>query len=297
MRLYPKPGLVEQVPHVFAFHLHREFGGADVARFLQHLRHGKRAMRVRIGDGGCADGEAAGRGLDHGIGPYLGEVERECHGERLDRRTRFKRVGEHTVAQLRARQCCAVVRIEGRQIGECQHFAAACIEDDDAAGLGPVRFNRLLQLTECEVLNLAVDGEHEILAFAWGGDAGDVFDNIAAPVFDHAAAACLARERGLMCEFDALLPCFVHTGETEHMRGHFPGRVIAPVLALLMDAGNIEQDHALGLLGRQLALEVDKFTVVIGELSVKLLERQLQHGSELAHLIARRLHVFGDRPH
>ena len=64
-------------------------------------------------------------------------------------------------------------------------------------------------------------------------------------VLDHAAAAGLAAERVLVRELDAFLAGVLDAGEADHVRRHFAARVVAPVLALLVDALDAELRRSL----------------------------------------------------
>ena len=99
----------------------------------------------------------------------------------------------------------AVVRVVGRQIREREDFTGLRVENDDAARLRPVIRHRLLQLPVREILDPGVDRERELRAVLRLTDALDVFDDVAAPVLEHAAAPGLARERRIECELERFL--------------------------------------------------------------------------------------------
>ena len=70
--------------------------------------------------------------------------------------------GSKVSVKARLRSCApvsltAVVRVVGRQIGQRQHFAALGVEHDDAAGLGLVLGDGLLEVREGQVLDLGVE--------------------------------------------------------------------------------------------------------------------------------------------
>ena len=91
----------------------------------------------------------------------------------------------------------------------------------------------LLQRAEGEALDLAVDRERRGRAVLRRADRFDVLDDAAQAVLDHAPAARLAAERRLVGELDAFLAGVVDAGEADDVRGHFAGRVVAAVFALL----------------------------------------------------------------
>lgn len=62
--------------------------------------HGDHAVVMCVADRSVADRELSGRSLHQRIGPHYPEVKRFGHRKRLHRRSRFKRVGEHPVADV-----------------------------------------------------------------------------------------------------------------------------------------------------------------------------------------------------
>jgi hypothetical protein len=66
-------------------------------------------------------------------------------GERLQRRARLEEVGDDAIAQLRAAQLRAVVRVVRRDVREREDLARAYIERDERTRLRLVGFDRALQ--------------------------------------------------------------------------------------------------------------------------------------------------------
>ena len=84
-----------------------------------------------------------------------------------------------------------------------------------------LRSTAALQLAEREVLQPRVDREREVAARLRRADRGDVLDDVAAPVHDHAPAAGRAGEPRLLRELDAFLAGVLVAGEADHLRRHF----------------------------------------------------------------------------
>jgi hypothetical protein len=218
---------VEHLPHVLRRQGQRHLGDTDVGRLLDHLRHGQRAMRVGVGNRGAADGDAAGRTVDHRIGAELAALQRQRRGKRLERRPRLEGVGQRPVPQLGPRQAFAIVRVVGRQIDQRQDLAAADINDDDAAGLGPVDLDRRLELAVSQVLDLRIERQANVLAILRRFQRSDVFDDVAAAVTDDGTAAVASDETRLEGPLDAFEPLVVDAGKADDVRRHVARGVVS----------------------------------------------------------------------
>ncbi len=178
----------------------------------------------------------AGRGLDHGRRRDAAGLERPGGDERLHRRAGLEGVGQRAVAQLRAGQVLAVGGRVAREVGERQHLAGLRIEDDDAAGLGLVRGDRVADPLVGEELHLRVDRQADVLALERRDAVADVLDDAAEPVLDDAARAVAAGELLLERELDAFLAVVLDVGEADDVRRRLALGVLALVLAHLVDA-------------------------------------------------------------
>src|SRR5690349_25040243 len=101
---------------------------------------------------------------------------------------------------------------------------------------------------EGEALDLAVDGKGEIRAVLGRTDRLHVLDDLSKAILDHSPTAAPAAERVLERELEALLARVFHTGEADQVRRDFAGRVVAAVLALLVDARQPEPSDRFGRL-------------------------------------------------
>ncbi len=62
-------------------------------------------------------------------------------------------------------------------------------------------------------------------------------------------------------KLQAFLAFVVDIGEPDQVPGHLAGRVVTPVFALHVDAGQLECEHLLRLLGAQVTFQVQEFLV------------------------------------
>ena len=89
---------VEHFPHFLGRETERDLGRTDVGRFLDDLGHGQRAVGMRIGNGGRANAQLAGRGIDHRVEAHLAAIERQGRRKRLHHRPRLEGVGDGAIA-------------------------------------------------------------------------------------------------------------------------------------------------------------------------------------------------------
>src|SRR5919201_1780435 len=156
--------------------------------------------------------------------------------------------------------------------------------------------DRRLERAVSETLDLAIDGKREIAAILRGADRLHVLDHVSELMLDDAAAAAPAAERFLVGELETFLTCVVHAGEADEMRRDLSGRIVTPVFALLVDAGEPKFRDGLGALRRQLALEIDEVAALLGEPAVELAARHAKLRGELAALGASQIDIARNRP-
>ena len=162
-------------------------------------------------------------------------------------------------ARLRMRsRACGSTRF-GLNAGQ---FASARIspdlrvEDHESARFRLVLLDRRLQLAEGEVLQPRVDREREVAAGLRVADRGDVLDDVAAPVDDHATAAGASAEPRLLRELDAFLAGVVVAGEADDVPHHLAAGVVAAVLVLVVQPLDAQLERALGRVRRNPLREV-----------------------------------------
>src|SRR5207248_189207 len=177
----------------------------DVGGFLDDLRHRERALEMGIVDGGCPYAQASGRNLDDGIRPDPPPFQSESHGKGLERRTGFERIGQRPVPKLRPGKLVAIVGVVRREIREREQLARV-----------------------------------EVVPVLRSFDRLDILDRLAESVLDHPAAAGLAGEPVLKRELDTLLAYVVNAREAEYVRSDFATWVVAPVLAVLEQPGDVQ---------------------------------------------------------
>ena len=139
-------------------------------------------------------------------------------GERLHRRAGLEGVGDDAVAQLRAGQLTALVRVVGRPVGQRQDLAGVRVEHHRRARLRLVALHRVAQCVEGEKLDLAVDRQRQVVAVVRLAHRPDILDHPPEPVADHPAAARAPGQFRVAREFDAFLADVLDVGEADHVR-------------------------------------------------------------------------------
>ena len=94
-----------------------------------------------------------------------------------------------------------------------------------------------------EVLDLRIERQANIPAILRQTDRTDIFDDLATPVLDHAAATRMPEQLTLEGEFDTFQSFIVDPGKADHMRGHFPGRIITAVFFVEPDPRQLQCGH------------------------------------------------------
>ena len=139
--------------------------------------------------------------------------------------------------------------------------------------------------------------QRQLLAVSRRLDGGDVFNDVAAAILQYHAAAILAGQHLLARQFHAFLAFAVHAGEADDVGHNLAGRVETAEFLLLGDAGHAQRHYFVGQLRADLALDVNKFFLAVGQFGRQLFRRQIQHRGQFAQLGRRhRLHVRGAGP-
>ena len=293
----PKPLSLSPLPQCFRRQTECNLGSADVAGFLDHLRHRERTFRVRIVDSASAHRQHTAYGIDDRSRFDLARFQRRRDGERLHGGTRLELVGHGMVAQYRHVGLVAIIGVVGRPVRQRQHLAGLGIQHHDGAAFGFAAFDRLLDLAEGQRLYLAVYAQRNIAARLGRAQTGHVLDDISAPVLDDLLAARLAAELCLQRKLDAFLSVVIHIGEADEMRGDFAAGIVAAIFALQRNAGDSQLDHLGRLLRRQLALEIDEFARGIGELALHLGRAQSDDLRQIGNLRGGNFDIARTRPH
>ena len=153
----------ERVPQRLLAECERDLARADVARLLDHARHGERAVGMHIADHAVAELDRAAGGVDERIGPELSGLERRRDRKRLHCRAGLEQIGDRAVARRRALEAHAVIGIEIGLVDHREHLAGLCVEHHRAATARAVGFNRGLEFAIGEVLHVPVEAHHQIL--------------------------------------------------------------------------------------------------------------------------------------
>ena len=146
-------------------------------------------------------------------------------------------------------------------------------------------------------MQLAVERQHQVAAVMRFAHGGDVFDDAAQAVLDHAAAAGDAGQSLLHAQFHAVLPGVFHIGEADHVGHDLALRIETLVLLAGLDAGDAQLQHLVHGFLLDLALEIDEITVRV-ELLAQLRFRHFQQAGQRAQFFRRRFqHVIGYGPY
>ncbi len=123
----------------------------------------------------------------------------------------------------------------------------------------------------------------------------NVLDDLASPVLDHSAAAGATDQLIVHRQLDAFLAFVLDTGEAEHVRGHFAGRIIATVFILFVDARQAERQDFRGHVGGDLPLDENEVTVG-RQLATEFMNIHLQQARQIPGLRRRQTRIFRNRP-
>ena len=210
-----------------------------------------------------ADPHHARRGVDQRVRVVAARLHGRRDHERLDARAGLEEVVGRAVAIARRGVLVAVIRVEGRLVDHRQHFAGGDVEHDDRARARLVRLHGGLQLAVGEVLHAQVDAGAQVLSGARRLDALDVLDRAAEAVAHHALRARLAAEPLVVGELEPFLADVVDVGEAEQVPGDFARRIVAPVLAQRVHAGDAERLDPGRVRRAHVAREEDELAVEV----------------------------------
>ena len=190
--------------------------------------------------------------------------------EGLHRRAGLEDVGQGAVAQLRAGQVAPLAGLVARVVGQRQHLAGLHVEHDHAAGLGLVLGHRVAHALVGEELDLGVDRELDVAGRRPASPVSPMSSTTRPrrSLTTHARAVA-ALQVLVQRELDALLAAVLDVGEADHVRRRLALGVLAPVLAELVDALELERAHRVGQRLVDLALAARRSSAV-AELRVEL---------------------------
>ena len=196
-----------------------------------------------------------GAGLDHRVGRDLAGFERGGDRERLQRRARLEHVGQRAVAHLLARD--RVARLFGLYVGQLAsaRISPVCASRiTSAAGLRLVRLDRGLELAEREVLQPRVDRR------ARGRGRPAARGSLSTSSTTSPRRLMITRRLpGLppsqSCCASSMpsWPASSIAGEADDVARHLAAGVVAAVLVLLVQPGDLQRHRARRRLGRRSA--------------------------------------------
>lgn len=155
-RQLAEAGAVKHFPVLLWRQRHRHFGGADIARYLDDLRHRQVIVVMFIVHQLVSDAEVVRR-FDHAVRTEQAPLQYRCRDEGLDGGPRFKGVDYRAVAHQVRLVVLAVVGIENRLVHQREDLAGLGIEYHDAAALGFVLLDCRRQFPVCQILDLEIE--------------------------------------------------------------------------------------------------------------------------------------------
>ena len=203
-------------------------------------------MGVRVADGGVADVEPPGCGLDHGGRRDQALVQRQADDKGLHGGARLEGVGQGPVAQLLAAHVLSRGRRIAGVVGERQDLTALHIEHHHAARFGLVKQHRIAQLLVGKKLHLAVNAELQVTPVDRRHLLTDRLHHPAPAILDDPARARAPSQLFVKGKLNAFLALVLHIGKTHHMGGGFAFGVLALVLLALVNALDSQGHHLLG---------------------------------------------------
>ena len=251
---------------------------------------------MRIADGGVANVEPSGCGLDHGGRRHQTFVQRQTDDKRFHGGAGLEGVGQGAVTQLLA----AHVLTRGRRIagvvGERQDLTALHIEHHHTASFRLMKQNRIAQLLVGKELHFAVDAELQIAPVNRRHLFANRLHHTAPAILDDPARARAPGQLLIKGELNAFLANVLNIGEAHHMRCGLALGVLALVLLALVNALDSQGHHFLGHAQIHLPLEPDEALVFVGQPLVQLGHRQLEQTSQLFESVRVTFHVFWHGP-
>ena len=197
---------------------------------------------------------------------------RQRRGDRddLERRARLVDVGDDAVAPLRGRGRAELVRVEAGRDRHREHAAGARVEHDRAASLGAPLLDRVAQHRLRVRLDAMVDRQEDVVAGPLRLRRDHV-DHTAGRIADGRLAAGLADERLVERALEPFEAVVVDPGVAEHVRSDAALRVVAQLLGVEPEPGQVQLLQRRRLRGVGLPLDVDEVARLVGEERVELL--------------------------
>src|SRR5450759_2422095 len=236
-------------------------------------------------------------GIDDGVTVHFARFDRRRHRERFQSRAGLEQIGNGAVAHRFAAGVIAVVRVVAGIVGESQHFAAARIENHYRTGLGSMLLDRTLQLAIGDVLQIAIQTEHDIAARLGRVETTGIFNNVPVVILDDALTAGFSGKLFLQEQLQTLLPNVVLSGKSQRLRSLLTRRIIAAIFALQRNPRQIQTHHFLDLIGGQQSFEIDKVARSIEQTIFHFLYVHAEYLRQFFYLSPIGFHVRRARPH
>ena len=223
----------------------RDLGGTDIARAHQNVENGKIPVVVHVLDGSSPDPVDTRRGIHHRVHADLAAFQGHGHGKRLGRGARFHHVGHGAVPKHPRPDGAPVIGIELRRRHHGEDLAAGNGQHHHAAPGSLVFLDGFLQVGGGQELHPLVDTDPEIFPVADLLDALHAFDIVSRHILEYPLAARNARQMTVEPALQTLLAGVVHIGKSNQVGADGAIGVIAPVLPLPLQPGNVERHDLL----------------------------------------------------
>ena len=253
----------------------------DVRGVLDDLLDGQpfRSARVPFVDHAVGD-------LDRGSEPERAAgiddlvLQRSRNGHELERGARLVRVRHGSVAAAVGTRRREAVGVEARCRRHREHLARARIHDDSRRRSRAPAANRVLENLLRIRLDLAVDGQANAPSGRLGLGLHDV-ERAPKRVLHDRLAPGLAGERALERVLESLQALVVEPRVAEHLRGDRTLRVVAKLLGIEPEPGEVQRLEVLRLSRVGLSRNVDEASRAVDE-------RRVEDGGIDAELLPRR---------
>ena len=229
-RQLTEPGTMQHLPMLLWRQRHRHFGGADIARYLDDLRHRQMIVVVFVVHQLVSDPKVVRR-FDHAVRAEQAPLQHRCRDEGLDGGARFEGVDHRAVAHQIRLVILAIVGIENRLVGQRENLAGLGVEHHDAAALGFVLLDCRRQFTVCQILDLEIERQGQVAAHLRSLDRRQIANGVAVAVAQDLAFSRSAGQPVLIGAFDAFLSFVVHIGETHHLGSDRTCGIVTAVFA------------------------------------------------------------------
>ena len=157
--------------------------------------------------------------------------------------------------------------------------------------------DRTFQFAIGDVLQIAIQAEHDIAARLGRVQAAGILYYIAAVILDDALTAGFSGQLFLQQQLHSLLAYVVLSGETQRLRILLTRRIIAAIFALQQNSRKIQVHYSLNLVRRQQSFEINKIARSIEQATLQFLYIHAKNLRQFFDLLPIRFHIHRACPH